>query len=42
VLAELELATADSDLVPALSFAFPGFDFNLAQVEDKHWRDTAR
>lgn len=40
VLAGLDPASADADLVPALAAAFPGFDFRLAQVDDAYWRDT--
>lgn len=40
VLAGLDPASADADLVPALAAAFPGFDFSLAQVDDDYWRDT--
>lgn len=40
VLAQLEPASADTALVPALAAAFPGFDFNLARVDDDYWRDT--
>lgn len=40
VLAGLEPASADADLVPALAAAFPGFDFSLVQIDDEYWRDT--
>ena len=40
VLAGLDPASADADVVPALAGAFPGFDFSLAQVNDDYWRDT--
>jgi hypothetical protein len=40
VLAGLDPATADADLVHALAAAFPGLDFSLAQVDDEYWRDT--
>jgi hypothetical protein len=40
VLAGLDAANADANLVPALAAAFPGFDFSLAQVDDDYWRDT--
>ena len=39
-LAELDPTSADAALVPALSAAFPGFDFSLAHVDDDYWRDT--
>ncbi|GLI95918.1 hypothetical protein [Methylocystis echinoides] len=39
-LAELDPTSADAALVPALSAAFPGFDFSLAHVDDEYWRDT--
>ncbi len=38
--AGLDAATADSDLLPALAAAFPGFDFSLAQIDDEYWRDA--
>ncbi len=38
--AGLDAGTADSDLLPALAAAFPGFDFSLAQIDDEYWRDT--
>jgi hypothetical protein len=40
VLAGLEPATADADLVPALAHAFPGFQFSVARIDDDYWRDT--
>ena len=40
VLARLDPASVDAGLAPALAAAFPGFDFNLAQVDDEYWRDT--
>jgi hypothetical protein len=40
VLARLDAASADADLVPALAAVFPGFAFNLAHVDDEYWRDT--
>ncbi len=40
VLARLNPASVDADLVPALAAAFPGFDFSLSQVDDAYWRDT--
>ncbi len=40
VLAGLDPASVDADLVPALAVAFPGFDFSVAQVDDDYWRDT--
>ncbi|WP_019200230.1 hypothetical protein [Afipia birgiae] len=38
--AGLDAGTADSDLLPALAAAFPGFDFSFAQIDDEYWRDT--
>lgn len=38
--AGLDAATADSDLLPALAAALPGFDFSLAQIDDEYWRDV--
>ncbi|WP_108523160.1 hypothetical protein [Bradyrhizobium algeriense] len=40
VLARLDPASADADLVPALAAAFPGFEFSLALIDDDYWRDT--
>lgn len=40
VLAGLDPASADSALVPALTRAFPGFEFSLAQIDDDYWRDA--
>ena len=40
VLAGLDPASADSDLVPALNAAFPGFAFGIAPIDDDYWRDT--
>jgi hypothetical protein len=40
VLAGLDPASADSDLAPALSAAFPGFAFSTAVVDDFYWRDS--
>ena len=40
VLARLDPALADTDLVPALAAAFPGFDFSRAPVDEDYWRDT--
>lgn len=39
-LADLDPISADAAVVPALSAAFPGFDFNLAHIDDDYWRDT--
>jgi len=36
----LDPAWADTDLVPALAAAFPGFDFSRAPVDEDYWRDT--
>lgn len=38
VLAGLDPASADADLVPALAATFPGFDFSLAHIDDAYWR----
>jgi len=40
VLAGLDPAFADTDLIPAIAAAFPGFDFSRAHVDDDYWRDT--
>ncbi|MEQ1954874.1 hypothetical protein [Mesorhizobium sp. CN2-181] len=40
VLAGLDPASADSDLAPALSAAFPGFAFSTAVVDDFYWREA--
>ncbi|MBD3849583.1 hypothetical protein IED13_28125 [Bosea sp. SSUT16] len=40
ILATLPSASADADLVPTLSAAFPGFDFSVARIDDDYWRDT--
>ncbi len=40
VLAGLNPASADADLVPALAATFPGFAFEFAPVDDDYWRDT--
>ena len=40
VLAGLDPASADADLVPALARAFPGFEFSIARIDDDYWRDT--
>lgn len=40
ILAELDPASADMDLLPALASAFPGFSFGLAHVDGDYWRDT--
>jgi hypothetical protein len=40
VLAGLDAAPADADLIPALTAAFPGFAFGVAPVDDDYWRDT--
>ncbi|WP_035678963.1 hypothetical protein [Bradyrhizobium liaoningense] len=40
VLADLDPASADDDLVPALARTFPGFEFSLARIDDDYWRDT--
>lgn len=40
VLAGLDPISADSDLAPALSAAFPGFAFATTVVDDFYWRDA--
>jgi hypothetical protein len=40
VLADLDPASADDDLVPALAHAFEGFQFSVARIDDDYWRDT--
>jgi hypothetical protein len=40
VLAGLDPASADADLVPALACALPGFEFSIARIDDDYWRDT--
>ncbi|KIU54014.1 hypothetical protein [Bradyrhizobium elkanii] len=40
VLAGLDPASADADLIPALAAAFPGFAFGVAPIDDDYWRDT--
>ncbi|MGE0282573.1 MAG: hypothetical protein AB7P20_18445 [Rhizobiaceae bacterium] len=40
VLAGLDPASADTDLAPTLSAAFPGFTFTAAPVDDFYWRDA--
>ena len=40
VLAGLDPASADADLIPALSAAFPGFAFGIVPVDDDYWRDN--
>ena len=42
VLAGLDPASADADLAPALSAAFPGFVFSTAPVDDFYWRGADR
>lgn len=42
VLKDLDPATADADLAPVLSAAFPGFSFSTAPVDDFYWRGDAR
>ncbi len=42
VLQNLDPASADADLAPALSAAFPGFFFSTAPVEDFYWRGSDR
>lgn len=40
ILAGLDPVSADTDLLPALTAAFPGFAFGIAQIDDDYWRDT--
>ena len=40
VLAGLDPASADADLLPALAAAFTGFAFGIALIDDDYWRDT--
>jgi hypothetical protein len=40
VLAGLDPASADADLIPGLTAAFPGFAFGIAPIDDDYWRDT--
>jgi hypothetical protein len=40
VLAGLDPASADANLIPAFAAAFPGFAFGVASVDDDYWRDT--
>ena len=40
ILAGLDPASADADLIPALAAAFPGFEFGIAPIDDDYWRDT--
>ncbi|MER9558216.1 hypothetical protein [Mesorhizobium sp. M0323] len=42
VLNGLDPASADADLAPALSTAFPGFSFSTAPVDDFYWRGDTR
>jgi hypothetical protein len=37
VLAGLDPASADADLVPALARAFPGFEFRIARIDGDYW-----
>ncbi len=37
VLAGLDPASADADLVPALVRAFPEFEFRIARIDDDYW-----
>lgn len=42
VLENLDPVSADADLAPALSAAFPGFSFSTAPLDDFYWRGDAR
>ena len=39
-LAGLDPAAADADLVPALARAFPGFELNVARIDDDSRHDS--
>lgn len=39
VLAALQPQSADAELAPALSKAFPGFAFTVARIDDPYWRN---
>ena len=39
-MADLDPASADDDLVPALARALPRFEFSLALIDDHYWRGT--
>ncbi|CAM5280367.1 hypothetical protein ATER59S_00391 [Aquamicrobium terrae] len=41
LLKDLDPVSADTDLAPALSAAFPGFSFSAAPVDDFYWRGDA-
>jgi hypothetical protein len=40
LLAGLDPASTDADLIPALIAAFPGFAFGVARIDDDYWCDT--
>ena len=40
VLTGRDPASADAELVPALTAAFQGFEFSVAPIDDDYWRDT--
>ena len=40
VLAGLDSAAADADLVPALARALPGFEFSVARIDDDSRHDS--
>lgn len=42
VLAAIDPASADAELAPALTKAFPGFEFTPATVDDFYWRGDGR
>ncbi|PRD43724.1 hypothetical protein C5748_10800 [Phyllobacterium phragmitis] len=42
VLASLDPASADRDLVPAMTKAFPGFSITASAVDDFYWRGDTR
>src|SRR5215469_4668844 len=40
VVADLDSASVDDELLPALARAFPGFEFSMSRIDDDYWRDT--
>ncbi|SCB50366.1 hypothetical protein [Rhizobium multihospitium] len=40
LLASLDPTSADEEIIPALTAAFPDFEFRFAQLDDDYWRDT--
>jgi len=39
-LTSLDPASADAQLIPTLTDAFPGFDFCMARIDDEYWRSA--